>query len=208
MFNLDANTTKQDTTSIRLSERCAIASDGRRITLEQIALSSLHHTDQEQIMAVASYMSPSSPPPFAAQFAEVLVDIETGKLIVEKLVMAVDSGTIVNPLTASGQIEGGMVQALGYAVCEEMTYDEKGNPREKDLVDYHVFRSDEIPELGTIFVQTYEPTHPFGVKAVAEIPLDGVAPAVGNAVKDACGADVDTLPITPEKIWQALQKTK
>lgn len=208
MFNLDAKSQKQDPTSIHLSDRCAIANDGRSITLEQIALNSLHHTDQEQIMAVASYMSPSSPPPFAAQFAEVLVDIETGKLIVEKLVMAVDSGTIVNPLTASGQIEGGMVQALGYAVCEEMTYDEKGNPREKDLVDYHVFRSDEIPELGTIFVQTYEPTHPFGVKAVAEIPLDGVAPAVGNAVKDACGADVDTLPITSEKIWQALQKTK
>jgi putative selenate reductase molybdopterin-binding subunit len=122
--------------------------------------------------------------------------------------MAVDSGTIVNPLTASGQIEGGMAQALGYAVCEEMTYDEKGNPREKDLVDYHVFRADEMPELETIFIQTFEPSHPFGAKAVAEIPLDGVAPAVGNAVKDACGADVDTLPITPEKIWLALQKTK
>jgi putative selenate reductase molybdopterin-binding subunit len=208
MFNLESDHPKQEMSTIHLSERCAIAEDGRRLTLEQIALNSLHHVDQEQIMAVASYMSPSSPPPFAAQFAEVLVDIETGKLLVEKLVMAVDSGTIVNPLTASGQIEGGMAQALGYAVCEEMTYDEKGNPREKDLVDYHVFRADEMPELETIFVQTYEPTHPFGVKAAAEIPLDGVAPAVGNAVKDACGADVDTLPITPEKIWLALQQTK
>jgi putative selenate reductase molybdopterin-binding subunit len=208
MFNLDPDHSKNDENSIHLADRCAIANDGRRITLAQIALNSLHHNNQEQIMAVASYMSPSSPPPFAAQFAEVLVDIETGRLSVEKLVMAVDSGTIVNPLTASGQIEGGMAQALGYAVCEEMTYDEKGNPREKDLVDYHVFRADEMPELETIFIQTFEPSHPFGAKAVAEIPLDGVAPAVGNAVKDACGADVDTLPITPEKIWLALQKTK
>ena len=71
-------------------------------------------------MAVASYMSPVSPPPFAAQFAEVTVDIETGQVVVERLVMAVDSGVIVNPITASGQVEGGMTQALGYAVCEEM----------------------------------------------------------------------------------------
>ena len=84
-------------------------------------------------MAVASHMSPSSPPPFAAQFAEVTVDIETGQVTVDKLVMAVDGGVIVNPITASGQIEGGMTQALGYAVCEEMCYDDQGNAREKDL---------------------------------------------------------------------------
>ena len=60
-------------------------------------------------------------------------------------------------------------------------------------------------ELETIFVETYEPSHPFGVKAVAEIPLDGVAPAVGNAVLDACGVHIDANPVTPEKVWQALQ---
>jgi putative selenate reductase molybdopterin-binding subunit len=113
---------------------------------------------------------------------------------------------IVNPITASGQIEGGMVQALGYAVSEEMVYDENGNAREKDFVDYHIFRADEMPELETIFVQTYEPTHPFGLKAVAEIPLDGVAPAVGNAILDACGANVDSNPATPERVWHALQE--
>lgn len=156
-------------------------------------------------MAVASYMSPVSPPPFAAQFAEVCVDIETGQVAVERLVMAVDSGVIVNPLTASGQVEGGMTQALGYAVCEEMVYDTYGNPRERDLVDYHIFRANEMPELNTIFVETYEPSHPYGVKAVAEIPMDGVAPAVGNAVVDACGAEVNSTPVTPEKVWRALR---
>jgi len=154
---------------------------------------------------VASHVSPSSPPPFAAQFAEVTVDTETGAVTVDKLVMAVDSGVIVNPLTASGQIEGGMTQALGYAICEEMRYDEKGRALERDLDRYHVFRADEMPELETIFVETFEPTHPFGVKAVAEIPMDGVAPAVGNAVFDAVGVDVDDNPITPEKVWKALR---
>jgi putative selenate reductase molybdopterin-binding subunit len=193
---------------ITLKEGCAIAPDGSRITLAEIALESLHHAEQEQIMAVASYVSPSSPPPFAAQFATVLVDTETGQVKVEDLVMAVDGGVIINPATASGQIEGGMAQALGYAVCEEMRYDAQGVAREKDLVDYHIFRADEMPNLKTIFVQTYEPTHPFGAKAVAEIPMDGVAPAVGNAVLDACGAHIYANPITPEKVWESLKRTK
>ncbi len=159
-----------DPASIELSGRCAIAPHGQSVSLRDVALNALHHTDQEQIMAVASFMSPVSPPPFAAQFAEITLDIETGMVQVDKLVMAVDSGVIVNPLTASGQIEGGMTQALGYAVCEEMVYDDKGRPRERDFRDYHIFQADEMPELETIFVETYEPTHPFGVKAVAEIP--------------------------------------
>jgi len=120
--------------------------------------------------------------------------------------MAVDGGVIVNPLTASGQIEGGMTQALGYAVCEEMIYDEKGRARERDFGDYHIIRADEMPELTAIFVETFEPSHPFGVKAVAEIPMDGVAPAVGNAILDAVGVNIDEIPVTPEKVWKALKR--
>jgi putative selenate reductase molybdopterin-binding subunit len=134
----------------------------------------------------------------------VTVDIETGMVTVDKLVMAVDGGVIINPVTASGQVEGGMVQALGYAVSEEMVYDDLGRARERDLVDYHIFRSDEMPELTTIFVETYEHSHPYGAKAVAEIPLDGVAPAVGNAILDACGVSLHEIPALPEKIWKAL----
>lgn len=156
-------------------------------------------------MGIGSYVSPVAPPPFAAQFAEVTVDIETGQVVVDRLVMAVDSGVIVNPITASGQIEGGMTQALGYAVSEEMLYDELGRARERDLWDYHIFRANEMPELETIFVETFEPSHPFGVKAVAEIPMDGVAPAVGNAVQDACGADIRHNPVTPERVWAELR---
>jgi len=198
--------------AIVLSDSCAISTDGRRITLAEIALESLHHTDQEQIMAVASFYSQVAPPPFAAQFAEVTLDIETGQLTVEKLVSAVDSGKIVNPLTASGQIEGGMTQALGYAVCEEMVYDENGVARERDLQNYHIFQAHEMPELKTIFIETFEPSHPFGVKAVAEIPMDGIAPAVANALLDAslsindkAGINIDQNPITPEKVWRALK---
>ena len=195
-----------DAQEIHLEDGKAIDTRGHFVSLADIAHDALHHTDQEQIMAVASYVSPVSPPPFAAQFAEVTVDLATGQVRVDHLVMAVDSGVIVNPVTASGQIEGGMIQALGYAVCEEMIYNEQGQARERDLVGYHIFRSNEIPKLSTLFVETFEPTHPFGVKAVAEIPMDGVAPAVGNAVFDACHADLNSIPILPENVWRAIKK--
>jgi len=193
-----------DPDEIVLEDRKAIALTGDVFSFEEIALHALHETEQVQIMAVASHVSPVAPPPFAAQFAEVTVDVETGMVTVDKLVMAVDGGVIINPVTASGQVEGGMAQALGYAVSEEMVYDGLGRARERDLVDYHIFRSDEMPELTTIFVETYEHSHPYGAKAVAEIPLDGVAPAVGNAILDACGVSLHEIPALPEKIWKSL----
>jgi putative selenate reductase molybdopterin-binding subunit len=195
----------KDHTLIKIMDKKAISPDGRFVTLEKIAISTLHHFKQEQIMAVASYSAKSSPPPFAAQFAEVSVDVETGQVTVEKLIMAVDSGQIINPNTSFGQIEGGMTQALGYSMCEEMVYDQIGIAREKDLINYHIYRADEMPELISIFVETKEPSHPFGVKAVAEIPMDGVAPAIGNAISNAVGIDLDSLPMTPEKVWRALK---
>jgi putative selenate reductase molybdopterin-binding subunit len=181
------------------------APDGRAVDLETVALHSLHQADQHQIMATASHMSYLSPPPFAAQFAEVEVDTATGQVTCTKLVMAVDCGIAINPVTATGQVEGGMIQALGYALCEEMVYDAEGrlvNPR---LGDYRIYAADEVPELKAILVQTYEPSGPYGAKAVAEIPMDGVAPAVANAIYDATGVRLRQLPFTPEKVWHALQ---
>jgi putative selenate reductase molybdopterin-binding subunit len=193
-----------DPEAITLKDRKAFAPSGEYITIKEIALDAIHKTDQEQIMAVASHVSPVSPPPFAAQFAEVTVDTETGMVTVDKLVMAVDSGMIINPVTAAGQVEGGMAQALGYAVSEEMVVDDEGQPREKNFVDYHIFRANEMPEMETIFVETHEPSHPFGVKSVSEIPMDGVAPAVGNAILDACGAYLTKIPAVPENVWRSL----
>ena len=102
------------------------------------------------------------------------------------------------------QVEGGVVQALGYGVSEEMNYDAEGRIVERDLRDYHIYRSNEMPELQTLFVETFEPTHPFGVKAVAEICLNAAAPAIGNAIFNACDANIDVIPATPERIWRAI----
>jgi putative selenate reductase molybdopterin-binding subunit len=99
-----------------------------------------------------------------------------------------------------------MTQALGYALCEEMVFDDAGRLIPIDFDKYHIFRADEMPEMQVIFVETFEPTHPFGVKAVAEIPLDGVAPAVANAVYDATGVLIPGIPLLPEKVWRALRE--
>ncbi|MBI5671342.1 MAG: molybdopterin-dependent oxidoreductase [Chloroflexi bacterium] len=190
---------------LELDDRKVIHRDGRSVTLEQVALHSLHQADQKQIMATASHMSYDSPPPFAAQFAEVTVDTETGQVTVDRLLMAVDCGIAINPITASGQVEGGMVQALGYAHCEAMTYDADGVPQATDFGKYHIYRANEMPELEVIFVETYEESGPYGAKAVAEIPKDGVAPALASAIYDATGVMIREIPFTPERVWRAVQ---
>jgi putative selenate reductase molybdopterin-binding subunit len=157
-------------------------------------------------MGTASFVSHESPPPFAAQFAEVEVDVETGQVTVKKLVMAVDCGVAINPITASGQVEGGMTQALGYGHCEEMVYDGEGNLLNPAFGPYKIYRADEMPEMDVILVQTHEPSGPFGAKAVAEIPKDGVAPALASAIHDATGVWIRQIPYTPEKVWRALKE--
>jgi putative selenate reductase molybdopterin-binding subunit len=183
----------------------AWTSDGDAITFRDIAMRALHQHDQHQIMGHASFMSPVSPPPFGAQFAEVTVDTETGQVTVDRLLIALDSGQIINPLTASGQAEGGMHQALGYVLTEELIYDDKGRTVNPRYDDYRVLRADETPPMETIFVETFEPSHPVGVKSVAEIVVNGVAPAALNAIYDATGVMMKRVPVTPERMWQALQ---
>ena len=191
--------------TIELRDRRAYSADGRSVSLEEIALDSLHWQDQEQIMGTASHVSPDCPPPFAAQFAEIEVDVETGQVTVVKLVMAVDCGVAINPVTASGQVEGGMTQALGYAHCEEIVLDESGRMVNDSFGPYKIYRADEMPETTVYLVQTMEDSGPFGAKAVAEIPKDGVAPAIRNAILDATGVAINDLPFTPERVWFALQ---
>jgi putative selenate reductase molybdopterin-binding subunit len=194
-----------DPETIELHDGAAWTTDGRSVTHETIALSTLHQSDQHQIMFTASYVSPESPPPYAAQFAEVEVDVETGQVTVLRLVMAVDCGVAINPVTASGQVEGGMIQALGYAHCEEMVYDDDGRMLNAAFGPYKIYRADEMPEVEAILVQTMEKSGPFGAKAIAEIPKDAVAPAVRNAIAHATGARINDIPFTPERVWRALQ---
>jgi putative selenate reductase molybdopterin-binding subunit len=143
-------------------------------------------------------------PPFAAQFAEVEVDTETGEVRVKRLVFGIDCGQPINPAGVEGQIDGGMSMSLGYGLCEEMLFDENGRLQNPNLTDYHIFRADEMPVMERFIVPTNDPSGPFGAKAAAEIPTDGVAPAVVNAIYDAVGVRLRQIPATPERVWRAL----
>ncbi len=191
--------------SLRLEDRKVIAPDGRSVTLAEVALSSLHQLNQHQIMATASHTSQVSPPPTAAQFAEVVVDTQSGEITVERLLMIVDCGRVINPITAAGQVEGGMAQALGFTLTEEMRFDQQGHQLNPDFVSYRIPRAQEMPAVDVIFVQTDEPSGPFGAKSVSEIATDGVAPAVASAVHDATGAWIRELPATPERVLAAIR---
>lgn len=156
-------------------------------------------------MATASHVSPVSPPPTAAQFVEIVVDTQTGKIDVDRMLMVVDCGRVINPLTAAGQVEGGMAQALGFALTEEMLFDPDGQPLNTDLKTYQIPRAKDMPATDVIFVQTDEPSGPFGAKSVAEISIDGVAPALASAFHDATGIWMRNLPYTLERVKQAFR---
>ena len=181
------------------------APDGRFVTFEQVCLRSLYQENQFQIQGHASHMSYDSPPPFCAQFAEVEVDVDTGVVRVLRVVTAVDCGVAINPKMAEGQIEGAVSQAMGYALTEQMVFDEKGRPLNLSFRDYNIYTAADMPELKSFLVETYEPTGPFGAKAIAEIPINGVAPAIANAVYNAIGIRFRDLPITPEKVLMAIR---
>ncbi len=190
---------------VELRDKRCWAPDGRSLSLEEVALDSLHTQDQSQIIGTASYWSADCPAPFAAQFAEIELDIQTGQVTVKKLVMAVDCGVAINPVTASGQIEGGIIQALGYAHCEEYAYDDAGRMINSQLGPYKIYRADEMPEIDVYLVQTMEDSGPFGAKAIAEIPKDGVAPALRAAIVNATGVAINEIPFTPERVYNALR---
>ena len=196
---------EEDTDAVVLHGEKVCAKDGRFVTYAQVSLSSLYQKDQFQIMATASHMSLDSPPPFAAVFVEVEVDTHTGLVRVLKLVEAVDCGQVVNPAMAEGQVEGAAVQALGYALYERMPFDATGRMQFRSFRDYTIASAVDVPEIVTILVPTHEPTGPFGAKAVAEIPINGPAPAIANAVFDATGVRVRELPLTPERVLAALR---
>lgn len=191
---------------LKLDDGRVISREGESVSLKDVALNSLHVIDQHQIQAAESHMSLMYAPPFAVQFAEVEADTQTGEVHVKKLVFGIDCGQPVNPAGVEGQIDGGIAMALGYALSEEMRFDEAGQLSNGNLRDYHVFRAGEMPEIERFIIPTIDPSGPFGAKAAAEIPTDGVAPAVINAIYDATGVRLREIPATPERVWRSMQK--
>ena len=142
---------------------------------------------------------------YATHVADVEVDLETGKVKVLKVVAAHDAGTIINLDGAEGQIEGGVVQGLGATLCEEMLVN-NGIVTNPSFAEYKIPTTMDVPEIVPILVEAPHAEGPFGAKGLAEPALAPTAPAVANAIFNATGARITSLPITPEKVLQALRQ--
>ena len=181
------------------------ATDGRSVTLAAVCERALYGADQVQIAATASFVPEVSPPPFLAAFTEVAVDTDTGFIEVVRFVAAVDCGTAVNPVLAEGQVEGAVANGIGYALTEEMRFDDQGRVTNPDLARYKIPGTLDLPPIDVILVDSYESTGPMGAKSVSEIPINAPIPAIANAVYDAVGIRLRSTPFTPERVWRALQ---
>ena len=137
---------------------------------------------------------------FSTVVAEVTVDLETGRVAVDRVTDFSDAGTVINPITFHGQVEGSIVMGLGETLFEDTLFDAKGRLLNPNLHDYLIPTMVDTPDIHTAAVESFEPNGPFGAKEVGEGSLLPVLGAIANAIYDACGVRVTELPITPEKI--------
>ena len=173
----------------------------QRMTMEQLAMEACYSRRRtEHIAAEETVHCTQNTFSTGCCFAEVEVDIPLGKVRVLRLLNVHDSGTILNPKLAEAQVHGGMSMGLGYALSEELLYDDKCRPRNGNLLDYKLPTSMDSPEFEAMFVEIPDPSGPFGTKALGEPPAIPVAPAVRNAVLHATGVAVNSLPLSPQKL--------
>jgi CO/xanthine dehydrogenase Mo-binding subunit len=191
--------------------------EGKSLTVSDVARARLFRHNGAPIVGPGSFDADSVLPDstrfgnesgaynYGVQAAEVHVDPDTGQVKILNFVIASDCGTVIYPLGAEGQVEGGLAQGIGYALTEGLQIDE-GRPINPNFSDYRIPSMRDMPPLQHAFADSYEPTGPFGAKGLGELNMDPTAAVINNAIFDAVGVRVKTLPITPEKILRALKE--
>ncbi|MEG6584670.1 xanthine dehydrogenase subunit XdhA [Dendrosporobacter sp. 1207_IL3150] len=176
--------------------------------LSDVALDSYYNLKTAApITADVSNLTRTNAFAYGCTFAEVEVDILTGKVAVMELYNIHDSGKIINPQLAEGQVHGGVSMGLGYALYEQLLFDSKsGKPLNNNLLDYKLMTASDTPEIGVAFVETYDPTAPFGNKALGEPPAISPAPAIRNAILNATGVKINEVPMTPQRLFEAFKE--
>jgi len=180
-----------------------IAEQGQISGFFEFALPSSIHWNQEKFTG-DSYPGYS----WSTNVAEIEIDPLTCELTVKRVTATVDTGRVINPLSAKGQVEGGLTQALGYAIMEKMGTGKDGLIDAARLQTYIIPTALDIPEYDVKFVEYPYSFAPPGAKGLGELPMDGLAPAIANAVEAAIGKRIRTIPITPEAIFEALHPTQ
>jgi putative selenate reductase molybdopterin-binding subunit len=138
----------------------------------------------------------------------VAVNTETGQVQILQSVQAVDAGVVMNPQQCRGQVEGGVAQAIGSSLYEEMHIGPDGTVLTQTLRNNHIPQFADVPVTEVYFADTYDELGPLGAKSMSESPYNPVAPALANAIARACGARMHQLPMTPARVWRALNQIR
>ena len=180
-----------------------ITDDRDLMTLGELATEALYSlTHSQHITAESTYQIKNNAYSFGCTFAEVEVDIPLCKVKLLDIVNVHDCGKLINPALAEAQVHGGMSMGIGYALSEQLLFDEKtGRPLNNNLLDYKLSTFMDHPNLRALFVENPEPTSPYGTKALGEPPACSPAPAIRNAVLQATGVAIDKTPMTPHVLF-------
>jgi CO/xanthine dehydrogenase Mo-binding subunit len=177
----------------------------RFVTLAQIGKKgNLYMSKVPPVLGVSHPAFALQAPAFAAQLARIEVDPETGEVTLHDFVVVQDAGRAINPLGVEGQMQGGAVQSLGFALTEGLQFGEDGRLRNPSLLDYRKLTAADLPDIETIIVEVPSPAGPFGARGVGEPPIVPAPAAIANALRDATGLRLTELPLTPERIALAL----
>lgn len=174
------------------------------MSLKDLAMDAFYHPERGgQLSAESSIKTTTNPPAFGCTFVDLTVDIALCKVTINRILNIHDSGHILNPLLAEGQVHGGMGMGIGWALFEEMIIDAKsGVVRNPNLLDYKMPTMPDLPQLESAFVEINEPQSAYGHKSLGEPPIIPVAAAIRNAVKMATGVAINTLPLTPKRLYE------
>lgn len=172
----------------------------RKATGESVAM----RTKYAPILGSGSVPMHHQAPGFTAQLAEVEVDKDTGVVKLLRYVVAQDAGKAINPMSVEGQIQGGAAQSIGYALLEEMVYDEHGRLRNPSLLDYRQATAVDLPDIETILIEVPAPYGPYGARGVGEPSIIPAPAVIANAIEDAVGVRIYETPLNPERVWRAL----
>ena len=185
------------------SPRAATSEDFEPLSLKDIALK--FSATGGPIGATGTVNAGGQAPGFSTQYCDVEVDPETGRVTILRFVAAQDAGRAIHPSYVEGQMQGGVVQGIGWALNEEYIYDADGRMSNPGFLDYRVPVASDVPMIEPIVVEVPNPNHPFGVKGVGEVSICPPMAAIANAVADAIGRRMQELPMSPPKVLEALE---
>lgn len=220
IFDLAAEELKLPYAEIYLEQGHVIAHDTEKPKISLVELAEIAAQRGEVLESEGTFFPMTTPPDpetgqgeriyvaytFVTTIAEVEVDLDTGQVEIIRLVVAPDVGQAINPQGIEGQIEGGSAQGIGMALMEEIHFDQHGTLLNPNFSTYLMPTALDVPRMETVLVEDEEPLGPFGAKGVGEPATIGTAPAITNAIYNACGVRIKELPATPEKILRELKK--